>query len=237
MTTNKIFIGFDTKSEIAYHVLKYSLEKHSSISLEIHPLVLKQLEKEIGFRCPGDPLATTEFAYSRFLVPYLCGYQGKAIFMDNDMICFSDIKELFDLDMSNYWIRVVKHNYHSNVETKLHGVKQTNYPRKNWSSLMVLNCEKLRCWTKEAVETKGGKWLHRFEPIPDEFIGEIPNTWNVLERYDETTKLIHYTEGGPWYDNHKDHPYGDIWFRYRNEYLASIEKRDILATGGKNNEL
>ncbi|MBI4197078.1 MAG: glycosyltransferase [Deltaproteobacteria bacterium] len=214
---NKIFIGFDPGSEIAYHVLKYSIEKHASRPVEISPLRLKDIVAKTGFRREKDPLATTEFTYTRFLVPYLCGFKGKALFMDNDMLCFSDINELFDLDLDSYWLRVVKHNYHSEVAIKLDGRPQTNYPRKNWSSLMLLNCKRLTCWSKEDVEMKPASWLHRFEPIPDEFIGEIPKGWNVLERYDESTKLIHYTEGGPWYENHKSHPYGKIWFHYRDE--------------------
>lgn len=145
--------------------------------------------------------------------------------MDNDMLCLADINEIFELDVTHYWLRVVKHDYWPIVKYKLDGRVQTRYLRKNWSSLMLLNCERLNMWTKENVETKSGAWLHRFEPIPDKFIGEIPREWNVLEQYDENTKLIHYTEGGPWYENHKDHPFGDIWFRYRDEYLAAENRR------------
>lgn len=86
---------------------------------------------------------------------------------------------------------------------------------------MFLNCAKLRMWTTESVNTQPAKWLHRFEPIPDERIGEISKRWNVLDRYAADTKLIHYTEGGPWFENYRDHPYGDIWLRYHSEYLAT----------------
>lgn len=85
---------------------------------------------------------------------------------------------------------------------------------------MLLNCERLAMWTRENVENQPARWLHRFEPIPDERIGDISFDWNVLDHYDENTKLIHYTEGGPWFENYRDHPYGDIWFRYYKEYLA-----------------
>jgi lipopolysaccharide biosynthesis glycosyltransferase len=217
---NKIFIGYDSKVDIAYRVLKYSIEKHSTEPVDIRPLVLKELD----FKREFDPLASTEFTYTRFLVPYLCDFKGVALFMDNDMLCLADINEIFQLDLDRYWLRVVKHDYRPTVKFKLDGFIQTQYPRKNWSSLMFLNCEKLTKWNKENVQTKSGAWLHRFEPIPDDCIGEIPKEWNVLERYDTDTKLIHYTEGGPWYENHKDHPFGDIWFQYHKEYLASLEK-------------
>ncbi len=216
----RIFIGYDSRMPIASDVLKYSLEKHSSAPLDIVVLNLKNLEREIGFKRPQDPLQSTEFTYTRFLVPYLCGYKGHALFMDNDMLCLADINEIFDLDMSSSWLRVVKHDHRPTNTIKMDGRVQTSYPRKNWSSFMLLNCEKLTMWTKEAVETQPAKWLHRFEPVPDACVGNIPDTWNVLDRYDANTKLIHYTDGGPWFENYKNHPYGDVWFKYQEEYMA-----------------
>ena len=214
----KVFIGWDAREAEAYDVLKYSIEKNASTPVDIIPLKLKDLEKEIGFHRPHDPLQSTEFTYTRFLAPYLCGFKGKAIFMDCDMLCLADIHEVFDLELESYWLRVVKHDHRPTSTVKMDGKVQTVYPRKNWSSFMLLNCEKLTLWTKENVETQTAKWLHRFETIPDACIGEIPNTWNVLDRYDRNTRLVHYTEGGPWFDNYKDHPYGDIWLEYRQEY-------------------
>ncbi|MGH7197663.1 MAG: glycosyltransferase [Candidatus Omnitrophota bacterium] len=214
----RIFIGYDSRMPIASDVLKYSLEKHISTPLTITMLNVAQLEREIGFRRPLDPLQSTEFTYTRFLVPYLCGYKGSAIFMDNDMVCLADINEVFDLSLDSYWLRVVKHDQHPTNTIKMDGKVQTSYPRKNWSSFMLLNCEKLTMWTKEAVETQPAKWLHRFEPVPDERIGDIPKMWNVLDYRDENTKLIHYTEGGPWFERCKDHPYGGVWFKYKEEY-------------------
>jgi lipopolysaccharide biosynthesis glycosyltransferase len=217
---NKVFIGYDSTNDIAYRILRYSIEKNWSKPVEISPIVLSELKKDHGFSRPHDPLASTEFTYTRFLAPYLCGFKGTALFMDNDMLCLSDINELFELDLKPYWLRLVKHDYKPTAARKLDGKIQTVYPRKNWSSLMLLNNEKLSCWSKEAVETRPASWLHRFEPVPDEKIGDIPFTWNVLDRYDETTKLIHYTGGGPWYEEYKDHPYGDVWLKYRDEYMA-----------------
>lgn len=209
----RIFIGWDSRFPEPAEVLRYSLLKHSSISLDIRFLRLP----ELGLNREHDPLASTEFTYSRFLVPHLCGFEGKAVFMDNDMLCFSDVKELDDLDMRNLALRVVKHDYQPGNSIKMYGCPQTSYPRKNWSSLMVMNCGQLRLWSKEVVETQTGAYLHRFQDIPDEHIGEIPPTWNTLDWMDQTTKLIHYTNGGPWFEAYLDHPHADVWFRYRDE--------------------
>jgi hypothetical protein len=140
-------------------------------------------------------------------------------------LCLGDIKELADLDMTGPALRVVKHEYEPAASVKMDGRKQTSYPRKNWSSLMVMDCAKLTLWTRHVVETKSGAYLHRFEEIPDAQIAEIPDTWNTLDWMDERTKLIHYTAGGPWFDKCKDHPFGAIWFQYRDE----ARKADAVA--------
>lgn len=226
---NRIFLGYDTRLDIDSRVLRYSLLKHASQPLDVRFLVLKDLD----FKRPQDPLASTEFTYTRFLVPHLCGFQGRALFMDSDMLCLSDIMELFNMDLSRHWLRVVKHDHNPTSQFKLDGRVQTRYPRKNWSSLMLMNCEKLTVWTKENVETRPAAWLHRFEPIPDERIGDLPKEhWNVLDYCDDKTKLIHYTEGGPWFEDYRDHPYGDIWYRYRDEFLATPEGREYLKSRG-----
>jgi lipopolysaccharide biosynthesis glycosyltransferase len=210
----KIFIGYDGREAECADVLAYSLRLHASIPLDIHYLKLSELD----FHRPRDPLQSTEFTYTRFLVPWLCRYQGKAVFMDCDMLCLGDIRELDDLDMEPYAVRVVQHDYQPIATVKMDDQVQTVYPRKNWSSLIVMNCARLRLWTKEVVETQTGAYLHRFQDIPDDSIGAIPATWNTLDWMDERTKLIHYTSGGPWFDQCRDHPYGDIWFQYRDAY-------------------
>lgn len=212
----RIFIGWDSREAECADILRDSLLKHSSIPLDIRYLKLGELD----FNRHRDPLQSTEFTYTRFLVPQLCNYQGKAVFMDCDMLCLGDIKELDDLDMTNYALRVVKHDYQPSNAVKMDGCVQTVYPRKNWSSLMLMNCEKLHLWTKQVVETQTGAYLHRFQDIPDEQIGDIPNTWNTLDWMDQNTKLIHYTNGGPWFEKYKDHPYGAPWLAAQKEYQA-----------------
>lgn len=213
----RIFIGWDSRFPEPADVLRYSLLKHASIPLDIHYLKLNELH----LSRVNDPLASTEFTYSRFLVPHLCGFRGTALFLDNDMLCFGDVKEIADQHMPPYALRVVKHDYQPANAVKMYGCPQTSYPRKNWSSMMLMNCAKLTLWNKQAVEAQSCAYLHRFQEIPDELIGDLPSTWNVLDTMNEQTKLIHYTNGGPWLEQYRNHPHAEIWFRYRDEMLAS----------------
>jgi hypothetical protein len=207
-STAKIFIGYDSRMPVASDVLVHSLRKHSSVPLDIRFL----RKDELGFDRP-DPLASTEFTYTRFLVPFLCGFKGTALFMDCDMLCSSDVSELFELDMSKFALRVVKHDHNPVESVKMDGRIQTRYPRKNWSSLMLMDCSRLTCWTREAVLTRPAAWLHRFEPIPDPLIGEIDPTWNVLDYPRDDTKLLHMTSGGPWFKGYEDCPGAQAWYK------------------------
>ncbi len=223
-----VYVGYEPRQSLAYEVLRFSLESNSSEPLDIRPLRLDRLVRDIVFRRPHDPLQSTEFTYTRFLVPHLCGYKGRALYMDCDMLCLGDIAEIYSLDLAQVWLRVVKQSQVVTRATKMDGEIQTAYPRKNWSSLMLLNCETLTCWSKEAVETKTGEWLHRFRPIPDERIGSLPAAWNVLDRHDSDTRMVHYTEGGPWLPGCQDHPYGRIWFEYLEKYRCGASRAGRL---------
>lgn len=229
---NRVFIGYDSGQDLAYRVLVHSIQKHAARPLDIRPLVLKDIEATHGFKRPRDPLQSTEFTYLRFLVPHLCHYQGTALFIDSDMLALGDLNEVFDLDMSRYWLRVVKHDYEPPADFKMDGRPQTSYPRKNWSSMMLMDCAKLTAWSKEAVETQTGAWLHRFVPIPDDRIGDIPRAWNVLDEIQPDTKLVHYTMGGPWFEERKDHPHGAPWFKARDEYLHALRGAEATTGGG-----
>ena len=219
----RIFIGWDSRFPEPADVLRYSLLKYSSISLDIRYLKLN----ELSLGRAVDPLASTEFTYTRFLVPHLCNFQGKALFLDNDMLCLGDIKEIDDLDMRPYALRVVQHDYQPVNTVKMYGCPQTSYPRKNWSSMMLMDCSKLKLWTKQCVESQTGAYLHRFQDIDDSQIGELPKTWNTLDWMDQTTKLIHYTNGGPWFDAYKNHPHADVWYQMRDEMCAAERRRVV----------
>src|SRR5829696_1955580 len=125
----RIFIGWDSRFPEPADVLRYSLLKYSSIPLDIRYLKLN----ELGINRQHDPLASTEFTYSRFLVPHLCNFQGVALFLDNDMLCLGDIAQIARLDMKRYALRVVQHDYTPGNTVKMYGAVQTSYPRKNWS--------------------------------------------------------------------------------------------------------
>ena len=218
----RIFIGFDNRFKEPAHVLAYSIRKHASIPVHIQYLEINNLENVYGFKRDHDPLASTEFTYSRFLVPYLCGYEGNALFLDNDMICIGDVKDLYETPMESYALRVVKHNYAPATSIKMYGAVQTTYPRKNWSSAMLMNCSKLKSWTKSAVERQSGAWLHQFKEIPDELIGDLNASWNRLNYIEEPTNILHYTEGGPWYEKYYNCPHADLWRSYRDEMYKSV---------------
>lgn len=221
----RIFIGWDSRFPEPADVLAYSIRKNASIDVEINYLKLDELNIAREY----DPLASTEFTYSRFLVPHLCNFEGTGLFMDNDMLCFGDVARLAELPMEDYALRVVKHDYQPKTSVKMYGAVQTSYPRKNWSSFMLMNCSKLKLWTKEVVETQTGAYLHRFQDIPDEQIGDVPDTWNRLDSMDETTDLIHYTEGGPWFEEYKSHPHADVWFAARQEWKQQTERTPATA--------
>jgi len=215
---HRVFIGYDPTQHISFEVLRHSLEKHATEPIDVQPI---DAEKLTDFSRPGDPLASTPFTYTRFLVPYLMGYQGMALFMDSDMLALGDVSELFHLPMDGLALRVRQHDYNPTDTVKMGGKTQTQYPRKNWSSLMLMNCAELTAWTKEAVETQSGAWLHRFEPIPDEMVGDLSPEWNVLDHMTGPTKLLHYTSGGPWLPGCEDADHADLWHGYRAEYEAA----------------
>jgi lipopolysaccharide biosynthesis glycosyltransferase len=216
---HRIFIGYDPSQDIAYEVLRYSLEKHTSEPLEISKVDADDIPG--GFERPQDPLQSTPFTYARFLVPYLCNYEGIALFMDSDMLALGDISEVFHLDMTGLALRVRQHDYNPEETVKMGGKVQTTYPRKNWSSLMLMDCSKLGVWTKDVVQTQTGAFLHRFETIPDEQIGDIPEGFNQLDHMFGETKLLHYTSGGPWLAGCEDAAHADVWHAYREEYESA----------------
>src|SRR3954452_12892392 len=164
---HKIFIGYDPSQQIAYDVLKYSIEKHASEPVEITPIDADKIE---GWNRELDPLQSTPFTYTRFLVPHLVNYEGIALFLDSDMLALDDITPLFHLSMDDLALRVRKHECNPSETVTMRGKVQTTHPRKNWSSLMLMIAPELRLWTLETVSTWTGKQLPRFEGVPDEAI-------------------------------------------------------------------
>jgi hypothetical protein len=219
----RIFIGWDSRFPEPADVLAYSLRKHSSIELDIRYLKLPELRLNRGY----DPLASTEYTYSRFLAPYLCNYQGHALYLDSDMLCLADIAEIAKFDLNGLALRVYKHNHRPSAAVKMNGAVQSAYPRKNWSSMMLLNCDRLTLWTKDVVETASGAYLHRFQDIPDNQIGELPKTWNTLDAMDDATCLIHWTSGGPWLAEMRNCSHANAWLKARDEMRALAAEQNL----------
>ena len=214
---NKVFVGYDTREDIAYQVCKHSIESRSK-DVNVRPLKQQELRDAGWYTRPIDKLASTEFTFTRFLIPELCNFTGWALFMDCDMILKTDIQELFDQADDKYAVMCVQHDYTPKEGTKMDGQKQTIYPRKNWSSVMLFNCShpSNATLTQDLVNNPeiNGAYLHRFSWLKDEEIGELDHTWNYLVGvYDDidTPKLIHYTEGGPWFENYRDCEFNELW--------------------------
>jgi len=251
-TVINVFIGWDSREPIAADVCAYSILKHASVPVKIHYLKLDELEREGILTRKRDPNASTEFTYSRFLVPYLMKYFGKAIFCDCDFLWTRDIKELYD-QIENKSVYVVPHEdygYVPKTKTKMDGQRQTVYPKKNWSSMMAFNCgsKDSQRLSLDAVNRQPLSYLHQLEWINDESnIGFLTPTWNWLSGYYEEKDwgkpgAVHYTDGGPWFNDidippdmgltsWKDVQYGDVWLDYKKEYSESIQpvnKREIV---------
>ena len=229
MSNFNIYIGYDTREDIAYQVSKFSILQRSK-NVSVIPLKLDDL-KEKGLYWRGeDKLGSTEFTFSRFLVPELNDYKGWALFCDCDIIFLEDINNLFNLKDDKYAVMCVQHDYTPKEETKMDGKQQTLYPRKNWSSLVLWNCghPSNQRISKELINNPEttGKYLHRFSWLKDEEIGAIPHYWNWLvgwykEPNDGNPKAIHYTEGGPWFENYRDCDYHQNWKDLLFKMMAS----------------
>ena len=219
MNDLKIYVGYDSREDVAYRVCKHSIERQAPNATVI-PLIQHKL-RESGYYCrPNDPLSSTEFTFTRFLVPYLENHNGWALFIDCDTLLLTDIQELFDLRDDKYAVMVVKHEYWPSKLEKMDGKEQHLYPRKNWSSVMLINCghESNLAITPNLVNHPNttGTTLHRFLWLKDEEIGSLHHEWNWLVNWyhapmEGQPKLIHYTEGGPWFKDYYNCRYSDEW--------------------------
>ena len=210
-----LFVGFDPREAVAYHVFCNSIIQNTSVPVQITPLVLNQLQE---FNETHDD-RSNDFVYSRFLTPYLSDFKGWAIFADGDMICQGDLKELIDMADPSKAVMVVKHDYQTKATQKYLGNINENYPRKNWSSVILWNCEhpKHKILTPDFVSKQTGKFLHRFSWLDDQDIGELPLEWNWLAseyRVNREAKLIHFTLGTPCFKDYKNSDMADIWYHY-----------------------
>ena len=222
------FIGYDPKEDIAYRVCKYSLLKRSSNNVNVMSLKLDELVAKKLYTRPIDPLASTQFTYTRFLVPLLNNYEGWAVFCDCDFIFLNDVANLFSNLDSSKAIYCVQHDYTPKEKHKMDGKKQTIYPRKNWSSFILFNCShtSTKNLTIEKVNQESGAYLHQFKWCKDEEIGSLDERWNWLEGWtsqhnDQKPFAVHYTRGGPWFTEWQDVEFAKEWILERDEYLSN----------------
>jgi len=216
MTPIPIFIGYDPREAVAYHTCANSIIRLASQPVAIIPLALNLFTDYEETHTDGS----NHFIYSRFLVPHLMGHTGWAIFIDGDMIVRDDIVKLWNLRRMDRDVMVVKHDYKTRMPVKYLGAKNEDYPRKNWSSVILWNCNSWpnRKLTPEFIEKSTGAELHRFTWIDDDRIGELPPEWNWLpDEYgpNPDAKLLHYTLGTPCFQEFADTPQGNEWHRER----------------------
>ena len=213
----RVFIGYDENESVAYHVLSHSILRHASQPVSITPLVKQHMGN--FYARERSPIESTDFSFTRFLVPYLSGYSGWSIFMDCDMLMTTDIAELWALRDEKYAVMCVKHDYVARDDVKFLGATQTKYEKKNWSSVMMFNNASCTALTPKVVAEESGLFLHQYKWLgSDDQIGALPTTWNYLVgemTMSSTPKLIHYTLGGPYFDSYRECEYAQLWFAER----------------------
>lgn len=228
----KVYIGYDPAEDLAYKMAARSLKKVSSVPFE--PLNAERLrsaglynrmidKRGQMYDFPSNAPCSTEFAASRFLVPLLC-QSGWALFVDCDILFYADPLELLALADRTKAVQVVKH-YHVGKGEKMGGMVQTAYPRKNWSSVMLFNCDHPanRRLSLRDVNERPGRDLHAFYWLNDNEIGDLPAEWNWLVNVQpepDTIKLAHFTNGGPWIRGWQPQEYDDLWLAAERELCA-----------------
>ena len=214
--TINLVVGFDQREAVAYHTFCQSVLEKASLPVRFLPLAENTLVDYKETHTDGS----NRFIYSRFLTPYLMGFQGWAIFADGDMVCQTDIKALWDLRDASKALQVVQHDYQTKAHTKYLGNKNENYPRKNWSSLILWNCAHPahQVLTPAFIQGQKGSFLHRFSWLQDGDIGALPTEWNwlAIEYPDNpSASLVHFTLGTPCFKDYADSPMSSIWHQAR----------------------
>ena len=229
-----VFVGWDSREDIAYQVCRHSLLKRASIPVTVAPIRQHELREQGLYTRDLDPLAATEFTYTRFFVPHLQNHRGWALFCDCDFLWLADIKDLVDLIDDQYAIMCVHHDHRPREKTKMDNQTQTRYPRKNWSSMVLYNCSHPAnaVLTAEVANSETGAFLHRFQWLEDQLIGAVPETWNWLEGWCQKPAtghpdVVHMTRGGPWLEDWRDVDYADLWRAEEAEFTASAAAKKI----------
>ena len=237
----KVFIGHDERLAKATEVCEKSMKRHAP-NIDVRVIDWNDFDIAGVYDRPhftedgqyydtltGSPFST-QFSFTRFLVPHLTEHRGWAVFCDSDFVWRGDIRSLFDLADERFAVMVVPHNHGPPQEEllKMDGVVQTRYWRKNWSSLILWNCshgDNLKLTPKQ-VNDMPGLWLHQFQWVQDGNIGVLPEEWNYLvgktecisptTHYRQTADImgVHFTEGTPNLPGYENAPYADEWRMY-----------------------
>ena len=218
----RVFIGFDPCEIVAFNVFAHSIWERASKPVSITPVRLEQLPMSRDWH----PKQSNDFAFSRWLVPWMCGYEGWAVFADCDMLALADFNELEGYCDSRYAVRVVKHSHEPENAEKYLGRPQTRYRRKNWSSFILFNCAKCKFLTPEVANEGDGLYLHQFQWLLNEQIGELPPEWNYLVGWDSghDAKVAHFTEGGPYFSEYHGCEYTQEWESSRDSMLSCAQR-------------
>ncbi len=208
----RLTVGFDQREAVAFHTFSQSVLEKSSLPVQIMPLARQSLKGYVEAHTDGS----NDFIYSRFLTPYLHGFEGWTIYADGDMVCLADLAELWSLRDESKAVLVVKHDYQTVSRIKYFGNCNEDYPRKNWSSLVLWNCAHPanRVLTADFVSRQSGAFLHRFSWLDDVQIGELPAVWNWLAtEYPDNpqAKIVHFTLGTPCLNDYAKAPMSDLW--------------------------
>lgn len=213
-----VYVGYDSREDIAWQVCEHSIATRTNMAnVKIEKLVQPELRAKGVYWREVDQLASTEFSLTRFLTPHLAGFKGFAVFVDCDFLFVTDIQQVLSEIDKTKAVSVVQHDYRPTETIKMDQQKQLPYPRKNWSSFMVFNCDhpSVKALTQEVVNTATPLFLHRFEWLRDDEIGSLDKGWNYLEGWYPNTydklKAVHYTRGGPWFDNMKNCDFAKEW--------------------------
>lgn len=204
MSPRRVFIGYDPRQIASYTVCQHSLMKSSKVPLAITPLVLETL--------PLKRVGLTPFTFSRFLVPWLCDFQGRALFMDVDTMVRGDVGELFDMCDDTHALWVSK-----------------NKIRFEWASVMMFNNVACKILSPEYIETANG--LHTIDWVSDKLVGSLPGGWNHLVGYDEPNKkakLVHFTQGVPNYPEMVGTEYSDEWQALQRETMFTLPWQELM---------
>tara|TARA_B100000131_G_scaffold203832_1_gene195936 strand:- start:652 stop:1332 length:681 start_codon:yes stop_codon:yes gene_type:complete len=214
ISQSQIYIGYEEREHKAYEVCESSLKRRSNIDI----VKLRSQNIPEYNRDWGEP-QSTDFTFTRFWIPYLSDYKGWSFFVDCDFLFLADPLEILENINPDKAVYVVKHpGYIPNSQLKMDGIPQHRAYRKNWASFILYNNEHPKNSTltpKYLNNYRPGLDFHQFRWLDDEDIGSLPLEWNCLDDYYnlENPKAIHYTDGGPWFDNYQDTMYSDLWYK------------------------